>query len=535
MRRALTTLLLLGAVAAVAVLVGASDDGGARKTYKIEFDSGFGLVEGGDLKIGGVKAGKTTGFELQRKEPYRVVVTAEVSEPGFDSLRSDARCEVRAQSLIGEYFVDCEAGRSERAIPDGGRVPVAQTASTIPPDLVNTVMRRPYKERFRLILSELGTGLAGRPEDLNEVIRRAHPALRELSQTIAILRGQNTIIRDFIRDADQVSLRVDPVKESVAKWAREAEDVTTVQASRSEELGRYYNRLPRFLAELRPTMAELERTADAQIPTLRKLRGAAPELTSFLRDAEPFARASRNSIDDLGRAASAGRGAIRQSSEEVRELRRVAGFAPRLAKPLRQFLQTIDDRKRSTEKDPLARTTAPPAPDKTAYKEGQGFTGMEALLNYVYYQTLAVNGFDEFGHLLRITAFTGGPCSPYSTNPTDAVRKQCASHLGPNQPGLTTPDPSTNGTAAKERAQAARPVKRAEQEPRKAGEPEAPPVEGQRDISKPQVVLPDSIKQLLDRLNKPLDGQAKSPLPVPGGGSPQGSTDVQVLDYLLSP
>ena len=89
---------------------------------------------------------------------------------------------------------------------------MAQTASTIPPDLVNTVMRRPYKERFRLILSELGTGLAGRPEELNEVIRRAHPALRELTQTIAILRGQNTIIRDFIRDADQVSLKVDPVK-----------------------------------------------------------------------------------------------------------------------------------------------------------------------------------------------------------------------------------------------------------------------------------------------------------------------------------
>ena len=36
----------------------------------------FGLVEGGDLKIGGVKAGKTTAFELERKEPYRVVVDA---------------------------------------------------------------------------------------------------------------------------------------------------------------------------------------------------------------------------------------------------------------------------------------------------------------------------------------------------------------------------------------------------------------------------------------------------------------------------
>ena len=436
---------------------------------------------------------------------------------------------MRAQSLIGEYFVDCEAGRSRKEIPDGGRVPVSRTASTIPPDLVNTVMRRPYRERFRLILSELGTGLAGRPQELNEVIRRAHPALRELSQTLAILREQNTVIRDFVRDADEVSLRVDPVREQVAKWAREAEDVTTIQASRSDELGRYYNRLPRFLAELRPTMAELERTADAQIPTLRKLRGAAPELTAFLRDAEPFARASRKSIDDLGRAAGAGSSAIRQSSQEVGELRRVASFAPRLAKPLRQFLQTIDDRKRSTEHDPLARTTSPPAPDKTAYKAGQGFTGMEGLLNYVYYQTLGINAFDEFGHMLRIVAFTAGPCSPYSTNPTPAVRRQCASHLGPYQPGLTSPDPTVNGTAAKERAQAAKPVKRAERTPRKAGEPEAPPVQGQRDISKPQVVLPDNVRQLLDQLRKPVEGVTQPQQPQ------GGATDVQLLDYLLSP
>ena len=209
----------------------------------------------------------------------------------------------------------------------------------------------------------------------------------------------------------------------------------------------------------------------------------------------------------------------------------MAAFAPRLGKPLRQFLQTIDDRKRSTERDPLARTTAPPAPDKTAYKEGQGFTGMEGLLNYVYYQTLGINGFDEFGHLLRITAFTAGPCSPYATNPTEAVRKQCASHLGPYQPGLTSPDPTVNGTAAKERAQAAKPVEVAERTPRKAGEPEAPPVQGQRDISKPQVVLPDNVKQLLDQLRKPVEG-----VPLPSGGQPQGgATDVQLLDYLLSP
>ena len=49
------------------------------------------------------------------------------------------------------------------------RIPVGQTSSTIPIDLVNSVLRRPYRERLRLIVNELGTGLAGRPDDLQQV------------------------------------------------------------------------------------------------------------------------------------------------------------------------------------------------------------------------------------------------------------------------------------------------------------------------------------------------------------------------------
>ena len=43
------------------------------------------------------------------------------------------------------------------------------------------------------------------------------------------------------------------------------------------------------------------------------------------------------------------------------ELRELSEDAPRLAKPLRQFLQTIDDRERSVENDPAHKELAPPA------------------------------------------------------------------------------------------------------------------------------------------------------------------------------
>ena len=436
------------ALAATALLVatsGAGGEGATGKHYGVIVDNAFGLTEGGELKIGGVTAGAIRDFELTDDEPVKVRVTIEVTEPGFDSLRTDARCGVRQQSLIGEYFLDCQIGRAGKELPDGGTVPVEQTHSTIPLDLIQTVQRRPYRDRFRLILSELGAGLAGRPEELNEVIRRAHPALRETTQTLAILARHNRIIRDFIRDADRVSHAVAGRRRDLVRWAKEASETAAVQATRREDIARQWNRLPVFLPEIEATTARLEATANEQIPLLRRLRTAAPELENFLAELGPFAEASRGSIRALGKASVSGRRAIVESGEEIDQLRLIAKDAPQMARPLRQLLQALDDRSRSTEPDPLAAELAPPPPDKTAYHEGQGFTGMEALWNYFYYQALGTNAFDDVSHLLRIVAIQS-PCAPFNPKPNEKQIENCASWLGPRQPGVNAPDP-TDGPA----------------------------------------------------------------------------------------
>ena len=67
---------------------------------------------------------------------------------------------------------------------------------------------------------------------------------------------------------------------------------------------------------------------------------------------------------------------------------RQAADAPAVAKPLRQLLQTLDDRRRAVESDARAKATDPPAPDKTHVPASRqaGFTGMEAFWNYYYWQ-----------------------------------------------------------------------------------------------------------------------------------------------------
>jgi virulence factor Mce-like protein len=540
-------LVVFAVCAAAFVLAGASDKKGAEgRTYKIMFDNAFGLTKGGDFRVGGVNAGQTTAFDVVKKkgESPKAVVTVEVSKPGFGDFRKDASCEIRPQSLIGEYYVDCQPGKSPEHLKDGDTVPVDQTSSTIPVDLVNDVMRRPYRERFRLIITELGTGLAGRPDDLQEVLRRAHPGLRETSRGLRILGNQNEVIKNFITDSDTVVNELEKNKKDVVRWVKEAGQTAEISATRREELRAQFQRFPGFLDELRPTMARLGELADEQTPLLADLERAAPDLDTFFTRLGPFADASRPAVRSLGEMGEVGTKAFREGKQEVAELNKLAVNAPPFAKPFRQFLQTMDDRKRAIENDPRAKETAPPAPDPTAIPGEGGFTGLEAIWDFFFWQTLSINMLDDTAHMLRASLTTDPQCMQWINHkPDQETIDKCNSYLGPYQPGILSPDPLDDGknpAAASVRANAGKPPSRAG-ERRGEGMPEAGPLPGQPDLSKPQIVLPPDVQNLLDSMSrrerqrlKANPDELRRELDSIGAPTDPGTTG-QLLDYLLAP
>src|SRR3954470_23938062 len=174
MRRILIVCLALAAAAAAAAAAAGSGGPSERRgsTFTVELDNAFGLTQGSDVKVAGVRAGQITGMRVDPKTTH-ALIDITITEQGFGSLREDAFCETRPQSLIGEYFVDCRPGTSARKLAPGARIAIARTASTIPADLIGDVRRRPSRERLRIIVDELGAGVGGRAGDLNEAIRRA--------------------------------------------------------------------------------------------------------------------------------------------------------------------------------------------------------------------------------------------------------------------------------------------------------------------------------------------------------------------------
>ncbi|MEA2422350.1 MAG: hypothetical protein QOF55_1449 [Thermoleophilaceae bacterium] len=550
-RRLASIAFVLCACAAVIVMSGAggkpSESG---KTVKIAFSNAFGLTEGGDLRVGGVKAGSTDTFDVSKgpecqlghpnETPKRAcaVVTAKVTQPGFTSFRADASCSIRQQSLIGEYYVDCQPGSSKKTLSSNAVIPDTRTASTIPADLVGDVLRRPYRDRLRLIIAELGTGLAGRPQDLAMLLHQAHPGLRATDRTLRILANQTQIIKNFITDSDVVVAQLQRKKRDVARWIRAAGRTAEISATRRGAIAAGFQKLPTFLDELKPTMARLSELTDAQTPLLNKLRASAPQLTTLFTRLGPFSEASRPAFRSLGALSTVGNKALKDSTDEVTTLRKLAKDAPATAKPLRQFLQTLDDRGRSFDKDPRATVTAPPAPDP-AKANGRGFTGMEGILNFFYWQTLSINQFDSISHFLRILGIDS-KCSPYTndartvamggTAATEALGKTCNSWLGPYQPGVNATDPTQAG-ASSAAAKGRTPAKK-KGERRGAGQPEAGPLPGQPDYSHPNPTLPPSVQDLLNGLS---GHQAPAVPNVPPVNVPNvpGVDPTTALDYLL--
>ena len=436
MRRAIATFLVLAGLAGGWTLAtGASDgerDGGS--TYWVELDNAFGLIEGADVKVSGVRAGSIAEMKLDRRT-FRALIKLDITKEGFGSLRTDTTCETRPQSLIGEYFVDCSPGKAPKELPRGATIPVERTKSTVPVDLVNNIMRRPYRERFSILLSELGVALAARGDDLDETIRRAVPALRETDKVLALLAEQRRTIRDLYRDADTVLVKLADNGDDVVRFVREARDTSAASAERESDLRGQFRRLPTFLAELQPTMKLLGQAADRQTPALSALNSEAGRLRKFLDALGPFSEASRPAFRTLAEASRKGRPAVAALRPQVQELTKAVEPLPEVSKNLAITLEHLDDPKFATEKDPRSP------------RGGTGYTGLEALLRYVFFQSQATNASTATATCSRSppsstapARSTGTPSGPRRIRTARGARR-CSVRTGPVSTSPTRPTP----------------------------------------------------------------------------------------------
>jgi phospholipid/cholesterol/gamma-HCH transport system substrate-binding protein len=396
MRRLLAgTVVTLALVTAAVFGVGAGGVPHGSYTVRAIFDDAASAVPGEDVRIAGAKVGSIGHMDVTPRQ--KAAIELHITDGGFKPFHADATCTIRPQSLIGEKFVECTPGTPNRPalkrIPDGQKgagqylLPLRQTSSPVDIDLINNVLRLPYRQRFAIVLNELGAGFAGRGQDLNALIRRADPALRETDKLLQQLAGENETLRDLARDSDAALSPLARDRRHLSGFIRHANTVGEATAARRADIERSIQKLPGFLRQLKPTMQDLGSLAGQTTPVLSDLQRSAPSLSRFTRQLGPLSRSATRSLVTLGSAAQVGGPVLQRARPVVRDLKDFGAHAKPVA-------TTLDDLTASL--------------DRTG--------GLERAMDYIFFQMTAVNGFDSIGHYLRAGLLVN-TCSTYATSP----------------------------------------------------------------------------------------------------------------------
>ena len=408
-RRAWAIAVLLGVVIGALLAMANGDDDGDAYLVRAIFDNGGFVIPGEDVKIAGVKVGAIDDVDLQ--DNFKAAVVLRIDDPAFQSFRKDAYCQIRLQSLIGEQFIACQPTRPHKdgaplppelaKVPDGERgegqrlLPVQNNTTPVGIDLIQNIQRLPQREGFRLLLNELGAGLAGNGERLRAAVRRANPALRETDRVIKVLADQDKLLGRLADESDRVLAAWVQKRKDTAGFIDSAGITGAAAAERGEDIERNFERLPGFLRELQPTMAAFAGFSDQASPALESLGSRADAINAVFQRLGPFSEAATPALVSLGDFADRGR-------ELFPEIRPLVGQLNDLGEPLRPAANDLGRLFNSL--------------DDTG--------GVEELMKLIYYYTGTVNGVDAKGHYVRAT-ITNNNC----VNRVPVGSSTCASNM----------------------------------------------------------------------------------------------------------
>ncbi|HTR73072.1 MAG TPA: MlaD family protein [Solirubrobacteraceae bacterium] len=395
---------MLAVLALVVVVLLATSAGGSGGGYTVRaiFDDAANIISGEVVKIGGVKVGVVGSVTPTPQQKAAVVL--KIEDPGFQDFREDASCTIEPQALIGEKFVNClpTQPRAEgtplppplHQIPAGHEgegqylLPVTNTSSPIDVDLLEDINRLPVRQRFTIIINELGAGLASRGSDLNAVIRRADPALRELDKVLSILASQNKLLANLADESSRALAPVAGVKEDISNFIVSSDTVARASANQRGAIAQNLAAFPAFLRQFGPAMERFGRFAEQTIPTFTDLKAAAPGINQTFTSLAPFSRSSTTFFQSLGKSA------------------KVSGPALVALQPLLAKVKTLGSAAK-----PFSASLA------ELFTSLRDTGGLERFMDLIFLGAGTTNGYDALGHFLRTEGVAAVLCLTYAITP----------------------------------------------------------------------------------------------------------------------
>lgn len=335
--------LIVAAVAAVAF-----ETNGGSPSFRVDavFDTARGMVAGQNVDVAGSKVGTVTAVKLLHRAGggYRALIELSLSRR-YMPFRANASCRILPEGIISENYVDCNPGTGAAPLPRGPSgtptVPLDHTAAPLSLQAVLDTFATPAPERLRVLIDELGVATAGRGQDLNAILQRANPALKQTGRVLAIVDHQRDEVAKAVTQTDQVLGQLAVRSDDVRGFVDRAAQVLETTAAHRTALEVSIRRLPPLLHSLRSALAPIRTAATAGIPLLEDLRASAPGLSTLTTTLPAFTNAAIPAVRAVGAAAATGRKTIEPATPVVKDLRTFATAARPVATLLDQLLISV--------------------------------------------------------------------------------------------------------------------------------------------------------------------------------------------------
>jgi len=406
------TLRRLGLVGMLAVLasafvlgLGAIAQGSDTYTFDVVFDDARGLVSGQVIKVAGATAGTISSVTVTHGYGgYKAELQATIS----DAFRfhTNATCIIRPDGLIAENYLDCDPGTAGTPfLPSvDGRPPTVPVSHTTEPvsllDLFN-IFNVPTRERFQVLVDELGIATAGEGDNINSILRRANPTLQLADHVIGILDGQTHELSTAIAATDSIAADAASDPAAVRNFVHNAGALTAITGDHASALSQAIAELPGLLRTAKPSLSDIDAVARYGTPLLTEVDKATPYLDKVDTDIGPFAKLAKPALKAFAGAVDAAIPAVRQASPVVDELR----------------TYLLDSRQSTQEFAHLAVNLIQ-----------HGFA--ENFFSVVYYVATALSRYDSTSHMLSalLVLPDEGGCALYSTK--ESTDPDCVAHFG---------------------------------------------------------------------------------------------------------
>jgi phospholipid/cholesterol/gamma-HCH transport system substrate-binding protein len=272
---------------------------GSSYRVALTLDNASQLVEGNQVKVGGVAVGTVDSIGLANDGRARVELA--IDDESVTPLHTGSRAEVRSASLSGvanRYVALTPGPVNGGEIADGGAIPADDTRAEVDLDqLLNTLDPATLRD-LKAFVHGGATGLAGRGKTLGRAIETLDPALSRVTAVEQeLLRDEDTFTRFVVESADVVSAVAQPA--SLERLVGSGHAALAELAARGTALDDLLRRAPGTLRQANTTLVNLRSTLRDLDPALVEARPTAPLLAEFLTRLRPVARRARPVVASL--------------------------------------------------------------------------------------------------------------------------------------------------------------------------------------------------------------------------------------------